>query len=93
MRSAFPLLAATTAAFLAAGLWPRPGQPALLVMPAAAAAGAFGDDAWRPRRIEQLGPFVLVTAFPATPEAEPSNLARVSGALLVIAAGLRPGCD
>lgn len=94
MRQALVLCAASTALLLLAVLWPQPGRPVLLVLPAGGMpAAAFMVEGWRIRAVTAAGPLDLVHAMPESPSSDPSRLRAATGAVLAMAARAGAGCS
>jgi hypothetical protein len=93
MRIAMAALALSSAALLAAALWPAPGRPVLLALPPGAeAVRAFAEADWRVQRLVTLGPLTLMLAAPERPDSDPLRLARATGALFATLAAPRADC-
>lgn len=94
MRIAIAALAVSSLGLLAGSLWPAPGRAVLLALPPGApVAHAFGEEDWRVQRLSSSGPFTLLRAAPARPEADPLRLARASGALFATLAAPWADCS
>ncbi|BDG74837.1 hypothetical protein [Roseomonas fluvialis] len=93
MRVALLQIGASTFMLLVLAMWPRAGQPILLVLPPGAPAGAaFAAEGWRVQRIAEAGPFRLVVATPDSAAGDAAVLRRASGAVLALAARALVAC-